>query len=112
MEEVNKRLMEIVAYSGLSQKEFAQKIGVSQPTITYISTGRNKVSLDVVQRVCEVYPELNVRWLVVGVGLMLDASMGVDKSSVIEVVDELRTINKLNYNNITTSINNLKQMLE
>jgi transcriptional regulator with XRE-family HTH domain len=112
MEEVNSRLMEIVVYSGLSQKEFALKIGVSQPTITYISTGRNKVSLDVVQRICSNYPEVNVGWLVMGQGLMLDASSGVDKDRLIEVLDELRTINKLNYSNITNSLTSLKQLLE
>ena len=39
---------------GYSQNKLAQLVGISQPFMNEIETGRKKPSLDILQRLCEV----------------------------------------------------------
>lgn len=55
---------------GLSNAEFAKKIGISTSLWSHIVNGRNKPSLDVVMSVYKAYPNININWLLYGDGDM------------------------------------------
>ncbi|MFN4082299.1 MAG: helix-turn-helix domain-containing protein [Bacteroidia bacterium] len=87
MDELNKRVMKIIDFSGLSKSEFATKIDISLPVLTHISSGRNKPSLDIIIRILQVYKQININWLLFGDGEML-----VQPTKKIEIAGEIELL--------------------
>jgi len=54
----------------LTPTQFADLIGVARPIVSHILSGRNKPSLEVVQRILAALPELSMPWLLNGTGTM------------------------------------------
>ena len=54
----------------LKSSALADNIGVNRATISHILSGRNKPSIDFLQKLLSSYPELNANWLISGVGDM------------------------------------------
>ncbi|WP_310395732.1 helix-turn-helix transcriptional regulator [Hymenobacter sp.] len=50
--------------------QFADAIGVARPIVSHILSGRNKPSLEVVQRILAAMPDLSMSWLLNGTGPM------------------------------------------
>ena len=67
---MNNRLKRWIEKEGLKSSEFADKIGVNRATISHILSGRNKPSIDFLEKLLHVYPELNANWLITGIGYM------------------------------------------
>ena len=55
----------------LSPTQFADAIGLARPIVSHIMSGRNKPSLEVVQKVLAAFPDLSMAWLLNGSGPML-----------------------------------------
>ena len=55
----------------LSTTQFADTIEVSRPVISHILSGRNKPSLEVVQKILAAFPDLSMAWLLNGTEPML-----------------------------------------
>jgi transcriptional regulator with XRE-family HTH domain len=55
----------------LTPTQFADAIGVARPIVSHVLSGRNKPSLEVVQRILAAMPELSMPWLLNGTGDML-----------------------------------------
>ena len=64
------RLKNWMENKGLKSSVFADKIGVNRATISHILSGRNKPSIDFLEKLLHVYPELNANWLITGIGYM------------------------------------------
>ena len=62
--------MRIMQESGLSNSEFALKIGVSPASLSHIFSGRNRPSLEVIIRINRAYPDISLPWLLYGEGQM------------------------------------------
>jgi transcriptional regulator with XRE-family HTH domain len=60
------RIRKIMEKEGLNFALFADKIDVSRGTITHVLSGRNKPSLDVIQKILETFPNINSDWLLIG----------------------------------------------
>lgn len=63
-----KRLEIILDYYNLSASSFADKIGVQRSSLSHLLSGRNKPSLDFIIKVIEVFPEVDLYWLLNGKG--------------------------------------------
>ncbi|MCB9261934.1 MAG: helix-turn-helix transcriptional regulator [Flavobacteriales bacterium] len=70
MDLLNKRVMQFVSAIGLSKSDFASAIGVQPSLISHISSGRNKVGVEVLQKMLEIYPDISAEWLMLGKGDM------------------------------------------
>ncbi|MGV7108013.1 helix-turn-helix domain-containing protein [Flavobacterium sp. U410] len=68
IDEFTKRLEKIFNYYGLSASSFADKIGVQRSSLSHLLSGRNKPSLDFVLKVIEVFPEVDLYWILNGQG--------------------------------------------
>lgn len=55
-------------HHGISATAFAEKLGINRSTISHLLSGRNKPSLDVVMKVLQAYPEVELYWLLNGTG--------------------------------------------
>lgn len=68
------RIREILQANQLTPTQFADTIGVARPIISHILSGRNKPSLEVVQKIVAAFPAISLPWLLSGAGAMLAAS--------------------------------------
>jgi len=63
-----KRLELILDYYNLSASAFADKISVQRSSLSHLLSGRNKPSLDFIIKVVEVFPEVDLYWILNGKG--------------------------------------------
>ena len=63
-----KRLEIILDYYALNASSFADKIGVQRSSLSHLLSGRNKPSLDFILKILEVYPEIDLYWILNGKG--------------------------------------------
>ena len=66
--EFNSRLKKILDYYGLSASAFAEIITVQRSSISHILSGRNKPSLEFITKVLNAFPDIELLWLLSGVG--------------------------------------------
>jgi transcriptional regulator with XRE-family HTH domain len=93
MDELNKRIVEIMVRFNHSKSSLATELGVSLPLITHITTGRNKPGIELLQRVLQRFPDLDPMWLFLGDGVMMKpAPKQVDLSPVLSKMNELNTL--------------------
>lgn len=69
--EINQRIASLIDKLGYNKSTFAQKIGVSQPIVTHITTGRNNPGLEVIQKILSNCQDVNPDWLLLGRGEMI-----------------------------------------
>lgn len=67
-EDFIKRLEIILDYYGLNASSFADNIGVQRSSLSHLLSGRNKPSLDFILKILEVYPEVDLYWILNGEG--------------------------------------------
>lgn len=64
------RIQKIIDKQGVSLNAFAQEIGVNRSTVSHILTGRNKPSVEVLQKILKRFPDISSDWLLLGNGGM------------------------------------------
>jgi len=67
-EDFIKRLELLLDYYGLNASAFADKIGVQRSSLSHLLSGRNKPSLDFILKILEVFPEVDLYWILNGKG--------------------------------------------
>lgn len=60
------RLATVIQHENVSAKQFAEEVGIQPGTVSNILNGRNKPSLEVMQKVLKRYPQLSSDWLISG----------------------------------------------
>lgn len=52
----------------LSPSQFAEKTGIQRASVSHIISGRNKPSLEVMLKIYDAFPGVDMKWLMTGVG--------------------------------------------
>ncbi len=65
---MKERIKEIIEREGMGQSQFADYIGVTRPALSHILAGRNNPSLEVIMKIHQKFPKINVLWLFDGIG--------------------------------------------
>ena len=65
---MRERIKEIIEREGMGQSQFADFIGVNRPTLSHILAGRNNPSMEVVMKIHQKFPKINILWLLDGIG--------------------------------------------
>lgn len=68
--EIKDRILKLLTNENLSSSKFADIVGVQRSSISHILSGRNKPSLDFLQKVLSSFPSINSDWLILGKGEM------------------------------------------
>ena len=68
-EDFIKRLEIILEYYSLNASSFADKIGVQRSSLSHLLSGRNKPSLDFILKIIEVFPDVDLYWILNGKGI-------------------------------------------
>lgn len=63
-----KRLEIILDYYSLSASAFADKVGVQRSSLSHLLSGRNKPSLDLILKIIDSFPEVDLYWILNGKG--------------------------------------------
>ncbi|TDL99669.1 MAG: transcriptional regulator [Flavobacteriaceae bacterium] len=66
--DVNNRLLLLIEKLGMSSSAFAREIGVQKSSISHISSGRNKPSVEFLQKIENRFPNVSLLWLLQGKG--------------------------------------------
>ena len=90
MDELNKRVCEIMDRFCDSKSIFANELGVGLPIITHITNGRNKPGIDILQKILHTYPTINAAWLMIGKGEMI-----ITEKTKLNIDNELNNITEL-----------------
>lgn len=68
---MKERLKQLIDYYGISTNLFSQKIGVSEGTIRKILTQNTTIRSDTLEKISQIFTEINIDWLITGRGEML-----------------------------------------
>ncbi|MDB0006473.1 helix-turn-helix domain-containing protein [Flavobacteriales bacterium] len=94
---MEKRIQNIIEKYGLSPNAFAQEIDVNRSTISHILSGRNKPSIDVLQKILKRFSKISASWLLMGRGDMIasDSISQVPKTASEQSVTPSKDVNKI-----------------
>ena len=68
------RLQKLIKALNLKQTTFAKSLGITQPNISRMISGQNKISAEALNRIALAHKKVNLHWLLTGEGEMfLDA---------------------------------------
>lgn len=84
--EIIDRLQYLMKLHNLSASAFADKIHVQRSSISHIISGRNKPSLELMQKVLAAFPKVNADWLILGNTSAEPVSIEVKKESTTETI--------------------------
>jgi transcriptional regulator with XRE-family HTH domain len=63
---IGDRLKEWINAKELSASDFAKQVQIQRSALSHIFSGRNKPSVDVLLKIKNAYPEMNLDWLITG----------------------------------------------
>ncbi len=66
------RIQKLIDKQKLTATQFANEIGVQRSAVSHLLSGRNKPSLDFVLKIKNRFPEINLEWLLLGSGKMIE----------------------------------------
>lgn len=73
--DIKDRIKLIMEQEQMQSGAFAETIGVQQSTLSHVLNGRNKPSLEVVTKIHQAYNQINLEWLLYGIGNMTTAAI-------------------------------------
>jgi len=85
-EDFVKRLEIIMEYYGLNASLFADKINVQRSSISHLLSGRNKPSLDFILKIIDVFPDIDLHWILIGKGSFSNTESNKEKIIVTDKI--------------------------
>ena len=68
MELIKDRLAHIIRAKNLTATQFAEMMQIQPSNVSHLLSGRNKPSLEIMQKICEAFPSVDAKWLILGYG--------------------------------------------
>lgn len=66
MEEIGKRLKQILKEKEMNALEFSERVGIQRSSLSHLFSGRNKPSIDLLLKIKKQFPETDLDWLITG----------------------------------------------
>lgn len=63
---IQERLQLILKMHNITPSSFADKLGVQRSNVSHVLSGRNKPSLDFLEKIILQFPRVNAHWLITG----------------------------------------------
>ena len=67
---MNKRFKLWLDSENLNANSLSKLVDLNRSSISHIVNGRNKPSIDMLEKILSIYPKLNLNWLISGFGSM------------------------------------------
>lgn len=84
---MKERIRSVMEYAGMTQQEFALRLGISPATLSSIFTGRTNPSQKQVLAIHEAFPEINISWLMFGEGEMIVAKRVAENAEAVSATN-------------------------
>ena len=84
------RIKEYMDYKSINAGELASMLEVQRSNISHILNGRNKPGAAFIEKMLLVFQDLNARWLLTGLGEMIDGVRNSDKSDPVAFKESIR----------------------
>lgn len=105
---MDSRLQQFLNAENMTQSEFADRIGIARASVSHILAGRNKPSIEMVQKLSESFPALNLEWFINGNGKMyksdspasytsVQSAAQVQEQSLFDIESEMQAPNQAAY---------------
>jgi transcriptional regulator with XRE-family HTH domain len=78
------RLKKLMKALNLNQSEFAHSLGMTQPNINRMLSGKSNISVEALNRITSTYNNVNLHWLLTGYGEMFFEGTKSENSEVNE----------------------------
>jgi hypothetical protein len=92
---------------GVSSYRLTQELKLSASAIYHVQRGKNQLSMNLIDKLCTAYPEVNKKFLVKGIGEPL-----IEKPSSIGDNAEYLLVKKQDLDSIKKDIKNLYELLK
>lgn len=89
---INERLIYFVDFLGVKRYKFSKETGISESVLLNIYKGKNKPSVDLLNKIVVRYPVLNINWILTGKGSMLNDDSGLKNTITESKVNEPASI--------------------
>ncbi|MCX6273232.1 MAG: helix-turn-helix domain-containing protein [Bacteroidetes bacterium] len=84
------RIALLLKSKNITASQFADEIGVQRSSISHVLSGRNKPSLEFIQKILKRYSEINPDWLLFGKGPMnMEFNLFSDTNESVPLKEEL-----------------------
>lgn len=84
---IQDRLLLVLKMHTLTPSAFADKIGVQRSNVSHVLSGRNKPSLDFLEKILIHFPRVNAHWLITGA--IIEGKQDLTATQLIENQEEL-----------------------
>lgn len=102
--DIKDRILEIIKKNNLNASLFADKLGVQRSSLSHILSGRNKPSLDFIQKFIYQFPKEDVSWLITGVATVAE----IEKE---EIENQFNNATNIVVGNSVTSIKKIERII-
>ncbi|WMX17065.1 MULTISPECIES: helix-turn-helix domain-containing protein [unclassified Aureispira] len=116
---INQRFKEIVSALEINASQLAKKLDVTRPTITRIINGVNEPSAKILAPLLKAYPQLDIKWLLIGEGEMFLKPQvevnEVDKDYLDRLADSLERENTMlrkEVNGLAEELDRIRKIVE
>lgn len=96
---IQERLQLILKMHNLTPSAFADKLGVQRSNVSHVISGRNKPSLDFLEKIILNFPRVNAHWLLTG-QMSTSPDVKLETKKVEEEVVERETVLESNNGSI------------
>lgn len=66
------RIKMMMTKKNVSATQFSEEVGIQRSALSHVLSGRNKPSLDFMLKIKSRYPEVELNWLILGSGKMIE----------------------------------------
>ena len=88
------RIKQYMDYKNISAGELASLLDVQRSNISHILNGRNKPGASFIEKFLLTFPDLNARWLLTGVGEMIETKRTLHKETAPETPEKPKSQEK------------------
>lgn len=110
MEDFVNRLIRLLEHYEQTASSFSDTIGVQRSSLSHLLSGRNKPSLDLIMKIHERFPEVNLYWLLKGENPFLyDDEIKNNIEKIQEEITEIPESHKTELNSQNQSIPEIEE---
>ncbi len=89
--QITSRIMDFVSSLDISAAEFANQVGIPRSSLSHLQSGRNKPTLELIDKIIIRYPELDLMWILKGEYNVVHAPPSSSKESL-EITSSKKTV--------------------
>jgi hypothetical protein len=104
------RINKYLELKGITPKAFEDAIGISNGNFGKQLSRGTPINSDILAKIAEVYPELNLVWLITGKGYMTTNPPKTSKED--ELVNQILNDEQVKYNSISKASKLIKEALD